>query len=128
MRRAAEAAALALLLGGCAAAEERFAQAQESELAEVTEGRVAGAPVHCIDTRASLQVAGGVLVANDGGRVWVNRNDRRCTGASLDPLVIVEPAIGSQLCRNDRFRTLARGSSIPGPDCRVEDWVPYTKP
>lgn len=128
VRRAAEAAAFALLLGGCAAAEERFSAAQTADLAEETAGRVPGAPVDCVDGRASLRIAGGALIASSTRGVWVNANDRRCPVAGIDPLIIVEPQIGSDVCRNDQFRTLARGSSIAGPTCRVMAWVPYTKP
>ena len=128
MRRAAEAAALALLLGGCAASDARFAEAQRSELAEEIAGRIAGAPVDCVPERAALRITGGALIAVEGGRLWANDNDRRCAGATIDPLVIAEPLTGSRLCRNDRFRTLPRGSSIAGPICRVGAWVPYTTP
>ena len=124
--RAASLAA-ALLLGGCAGVADRIAEGEQRELAELTAGRVAGAPVDCIDARASLRLIGGTLVAQDGGRLWVNANDRRCNGGGIDPLIVTEPLTGSQLCRNDQFRAIPRGTTIGGLTCRVEAWTPYAR-
>ena len=126
MRRAVSLAA-ALLLGGCAGAVDRASDSDQRELAELTAGRTAGAPVDCIDARASLRLIGGALVAQEGGRLWVNANDRSCPGGGIDPLIITEPLTGNQLCRNDRFRAAPRGTTIPGLTCRVLAWTPYAR-
>lgn len=41
--------------------------------------------------------------------------------------VIVEMR-GSQLCRNDQFRVLTPGTSIPSGYCRLGKFTPYTRP
>jgi hypothetical protein len=34
---------------------------------------------------------------------------------------------GSQYCRNDRFRTVSAGSTIPGPSCFLGTFTPYRR-
>jgi hypothetical protein len=132
--RAAKAAALAIALAGCSdlerrldALDARWSKVEDEQLAAATAGRVPGTPVDCVPARAGLQIAGGALVANEGPLLYVNANDRRCAGVAIDPLVIVEPLTGPQICVNDRFRTVPRNTSIPGPFCRIGQWTPYRR-
>ena len=93
-------------------------------------GRVAGKPVRCID----IQRNGGpeivdsqtILYRESGKRVWKTGPVGEC--ASLRPLdtVIVE-VYGGQLCRNDRFRTVSVGMSIPSGYCRFRDFTPFDR-
>lgn len=90
-------------------------------------GRVAGQPQSCISTFSNqgFQVIDGATIAYDLGRVyWVNRLQQACPSLSPHNLVIVERS-GTQLCRGDRIRSQEPGSSIPGPSCSLNDWVPY---
>ncbi len=92
--------------------------------------RVAGAPVRCID----IQRNGGpeivdsqtILYRESGKRIWKTGPVGEC--ASLRPLdtVIVE-IYGGQLCRNDRFRTVSVGMSIPSGYCRFRDFTPFDR-
>ena len=93
-------------------------------------GRVAGKPVRCID----IQRNGGpeivdsqtILYRQSGKRIWKTGPVGECP--SLRPLdtVIVE-VYGGQLCRNDRFRTVSVGMSIPSGYCRFRDFTPFDK-
>ncbi len=94
------------------------------------EGRIAGAPVRCID----LQQLNGpeivdpqtILYRQSGKRIWKTGPVGEC--ASLRPLdTLIVDVYGGQLCRNDRFRTVSGGMSIPSGYCRFRDFTPYDK-
>ena len=115
MIRLAAAAALALAAGP----------------ADPLAGRIAGPARQCVD----LDRLGGPDVLRDGRivyrwtqrRWWVTRPVGRCP--SLRPLTtLVVEVYGTQLCRNDRFRTAEPGSVVPSPTCRFGDFVPYDLP
>ncbi|MCH7863407.1 MAG: hypothetical protein IH998_17535, partial [Proteobacteria bacterium] len=58
--------------------------------------------------------------------LWRNDLASSCPGLRPYPTLIVE-VHGSQLCRNDRFRVLDPGSSIPGAYCMFGKFTPYEK-
>jgi hypothetical protein len=93
-------------------------------------GRVAGTPVRCID----LQQLNGpeivdsqtILYRQSGKRIWKTGPVGEC--ASLRPFdTLIVDVYGGQLCRNDRFRTVSVGMSIPSGYCRFRDFTPYDK-
>lgn len=129
-------AALALLpalaLGACAAqgggrAEERAAK----EIARAIEGRVAGEPVDCVmaSRLRGPQIVDSrtILYRESGRRLWRNDLPDNCPFLRPDRILIVE-LHGSNLCRNDLFSTLDRGSRIPAGKCRLGKFTPYDKP
>ena len=94
-------------------------------------GRVAGKPQRCIAVsltngpnvidRRTIQYDGGTR----GGTIY-RTTIESCP--SLRPLTtLIVDIYGSQVCRNDRFRVLEPGLSIPSAYCRFGDFVPYTK-
>lgn len=100
------------------------------DLANVLGGRVAGAPRDCIstsDTDGPQIVDDHTILYKPVGRtVW--RNDLASACPSLRPYAtLVVEVHGSQLCRNDRFRAVDPGSSIPGPLCFFGKFTPYEK-
>jgi hypothetical protein len=119
---------LALALGGCAAAgpvEDRESAALERQLAE----RVAGEPDRCvprIGATALHAVDRRTLVYDTPGTLWVNRLRGDCPGLRPDSAIVIETS-GDSYCRSDRFRTIAAGSSIPGPTCLLGDFTPYRR-
>ena len=130
MRRSGVAVLAALILGGCAAAHADRGSDDAADLAEALAGRTLGAPQSCIALTSSdgPQVIGENLLYRDGGRLWLSQPVGGCPSLRGDPIIIVE-VYGSQLCRNDRFRTAERGGiGIPGPYCRFGSFVPYAKP
>lgn len=91
-------------------------------------GRVAGAPVNCID----LDRIGGpeivdarVILYRDGRRVWRTEPIGGCPGLRSTDTLQVE-LYGRQVCRNDRFRSRSTGS-LPGRYCRFGSFTPYDK-
>ena len=123
---------LAVALAGCtASAESQRSQAAEADrdLAKATEGRVAGKPQDCIP----INRAGGpqiidkqTLVYTDMGTVYVNRLPAACPSLDRNDTIISE-VYGGNLCRNDRFRSLQPGTSIPGAYCQLGSFTPYRK-
>ncbi|RZT56581.1 hypothetical protein EV283_0634 [Sphingomonas sp. BK036] len=93
-------------------------------------GRIAGTPVRCI----TLQQLNGpeivdsqtILYRQSGKRIWKTGPVGEC--ASLRPFdTMIVDVYGGQLCRNDRFRTVSNGMSIPSGYCRFRDFTPYDK-
>ncbi|WP_206364488.1 hypothetical protein [Sphingomonas pokkalii] len=122
----------AAALAGCAQnadyQAQRDAQARR-ELASALGDRVAGKPQDCISpgmTDGPQIIDTRTLVYRQGGRLY--RNDLVAECPSLAPLttVIVEMR-GNQLCRNDQFRVLTPGNSIPSQFCRLGKFIPYTR-
>lgn len=120
----------AAALMSCTASTEMRGQRSDAELDQALAGRTAGTPVDCID---SMGVNGPQVIDNHtvlyrqtGRVVWRNDLQAECPG--LEPMTTMVIEIhGSQLCRNDHFRTLEPGSSIPGPTCRLGKFTPYRK-
>ncbi|WP_010185274.1 hypothetical protein [Sphingomonas sp. PAMC 26605] len=100
-------------------------------LAKALAGRTPGKPEMCVSPSrvGTPQIIGDrVLLYRDGGRVWRNDLPEACSGLDDDAIVVTE-VFGGQLCRNDQFYTLERtGGSIPGPRCRLGNFVPWDKP
>lgn len=120
----------ALLLTGCATASSG-ASSGEAELAAELQGRTAREAADCVDSSPAraLDIADAdTLVYRTGATIWVNHLPASCPGLRpLDQLVI-EPNLSGRYCRGDRFRSLARGGTIPGAYCRLGDFTPYRRP
>ena len=130
MKGAALALTAALALAGCAGASDRVSASGADELAATLAGRVAGAPTDCVNVSAasgSFRAVGGTLLFSDGARLYRSDPVDGCAFLAGDPIVIVE-ATASRICRNDRFRTVNRGTSIPSPYCRFGAFTPYARP
>jgi hypothetical protein len=96
-----------------------------SELA----GRTAGSPQQCVPVvhNSSLRIADPqTVVYGNGGTIWVNRLDSNCLRSGPSNVVVVEP-MGTQYCRGDRIQSVDPVSKIPGPYCRLGDFVPYRR-
>jgi hypothetical protein len=94
-------------------------------------GRVAGPPQNCV----SLSQTNGPSIIDEhtilytegaGRRIWKTGPVGACP--SLAPLnTLIVDVYGGQLCRNDRFRVLTPGTTIPSAYCRFTQFTPYTK-
>lgn len=121
--RAVAALALAGTIG--AAAPER------DDLAKALAGRVPGKPESCITLGSNdgpqIIDAHTILYRHSGKRVWRTGPIGACP--SLRPLnTLVIEVWGGQLCKNDRFRVVTPGLSIPSGYCRFDSFTPYDKP
>ena len=103
----------------------------EAKLAELLEGRVAGAPVDCIphDSHGagSLTIVDRTAVIyRRGDTIYVNRT---ANPKNLDwnDVLVVERFSGSRLCRQDRIFTHDRGGFGRTGVVFLERFVPYKK-
>jgi hypothetical protein len=123
----------ALLFAGCtASAEQGMSRRAEADrdLTKAIGDRKAGEPTDCINSSFNdgPQIIDRKTVTyRQGQRLWVNNLAAECPGLEPFNTMIVE-LHGSQICRNDQFRVLQPGSSIPGPYCRFGKFTPYSKP
>lgn len=94
-------------------------------------GRVAGPPQQCIDPSFAdgpeVTDNGLIIYRENGRRWWVTRPVGKCPSLRPYTTLIIE-RWGSQLCRNDQFRTREANDIIPSAYCRFDQFVPYTKP
>ena len=117
------------LIAGCAAAEPELDHGNRDPLAREIAGRVAGAPATCVTATPNTTpraVDAATLTFRQGGTLYVNRLPALCPGLRADDRLIIE-VHGARYCRNDTFRALPIGTTIPGPICRLGDFVPYTR-
>lgn len=115
---------LAVTIAGCASPPPA-----SSDVLPDLAGRTAGAPKQCIPRRETggLYIAGPHTIAlQDGRTLWVN-DVPGCVLKSSSDILVVEP-VGAQYCGGDFVKTRDNISLLPGPGCRLNDFVPYTKP
>ncbi|KQM96644.1 hypothetical protein [Sphingomonas sp. Leaf25] len=130
MKRLAWTAA-ALMLGACATPQQQAETEARGDrlLASALAGRTPGTPQNCIPTGFidGPQVIGDSLVYRQNGkRLWRTQVRDRCPFLR-DDQIVVSILYGAQVCRNDRFRLIDRGSQIPSGDCTFGTFVPYDK-
>ena len=130
MRRMLMALALAAVATG-ASARHGYDGNDPAAVAKALAGRVAGTPTSCIDPSRidgpEIIDQHTILYRQTGRRTWRTGPVGACP--SLRPLTtLITEIYGSQMCRNDRFRVLEPGTTIPSGYCRFADFVPYDKP
>ena len=116
---------LAAALAGCTAPPPSASNAPIAEIA----GRVAGPAQRCVTLTQSegLHAANrSTLSVRTGKTVWINQMQEGCSGFGQWDVLVTEP-IGTQYCRGDLVRSLDSVSKIPGPSCRLGDFIPYTR-
>jgi hypothetical protein len=123
----------ALALGGCTGNGELQASRQAEaakDLADALKGRVAGKPQDCLFSPSSASgpqiIDAHTILYREGKRVWRNELADDCRSLDPDDLLVIEMH-GSQICKNDIFRPVDRGSRIPGAYCRFGQFTPYVK-
>lgn len=102
-----------------------------SDAADELAGRVAGPPQTCITTYPAQNVHAldpQTLAYGYGRTIYVNHLLAACPGMRPLNTIIVHAATGNQYCRGDRVSVLEPGAIIPGPQCNLQDWVPYRRP
>jgi hypothetical protein len=92
-------------------------------------GRVAGQPQRCVLTEQGVglqPVNRNTVTLQSGKTIWVNQMQGTCGGFGLWDVMVTEP-VGTQHCAGDLVRSFDPVSKIPGPSCRLGEFVPYTK-
>ncbi|GAA4755678.1 hypothetical protein GCM10023264_23860 [Sphingomonas daechungensis] len=118
--------ALGAILAGCSAPPPN--PANDAPIAEIA-GRIAGPPKNCvlIEQGVGLNIVNrNTLTLHSGRTMYVNQVQGNCGGFRKWDVLVVEP-IGTQYCKGDLVRSFDPVSKIPGPTCRLGDFIPYTK-
>jgi hypothetical protein len=118
-------ASLALFAGPSVAGERLTG---DQKLAKLLEGRVAGEPRSCINTRVNSesQVIDGTAVVYGRGRtIWVNVPANARDLDDNDALLIRQT--GAQLCRQDIVTTFDSSGGFYTGNLFLGDFVPYTR-
>jgi hypothetical protein len=101
----------------------------EAELARAIAGRVAGAPVDCIDihrVRSSHIIPGIAIVYDTGGVIYVNRP--RAGAESMDQWdIMVNRLYSSSLCSIDTVQLIDPGSRMYSGTIFLGEFVPYRR-
>ena len=128
---------MAAAVAGCAPPPPAQVGAQQAKtqarLAELTAGKVAGAPQACLPPYRSddmIVVDDSTIVFRDGpSRVWVMRTQSPCNLLSAGPYALVTHQVGGLgLCRGDIGRVADTLSHSTVGSCVMGDFVPYTRP
>jgi hypothetical protein len=101
----------------------------EAELDRAVAGRVAGAPVDCIDMHRVLSshiIPHTAIVYDTGGTLYVNRP--RAGADSMDQWdIMVNRLYSSQLCSVDTVQLLDQGSRMYSGTVFLGEFVPYRR-
>ncbi len=114
------------LVTGPAVARERLSGDQK--LAKLLEGRVAGTPKSCINTRVnqdSQVIDGTALVYGHGRTIWVNVPYNARDLDDNDALLTRQ--YSSNLCRQDIVTTFDPHGGFYTGNVFLGDFVPYTR-
>lgn len=102
----------------------------EMRLEKMLAGRVAGAPVNCINLGSASSttiIDGKAIVYRSGSKLYVN--EPRSFPQSLDSDdILVTRTFGSQLCSMDVVHMVDRLGGFPRGPVFLGKFVPYTKP
>lgn len=116
-----------LALSGCAAAGEVEDTSEARALSRELATRVAGETRDCVPHRQGQGLSAAdrrTIVYDVPGELWVSRLAADCPGLRPDSTIVIEMS-GGRYCRNDLFRALDPGTTIPGPICRLGSFTPY---
>ncbi len=67
-----------------------------------------------------------IVYRQSGRRIWVSKLREGCPWLRGDRTLIVE-SFGTQVCQNDQFRVLPRGSLIASGSCFFGTFTPYDR-
>lgn len=121
---------LSIALLGLAASAQAARHTPEEDLARAVKGRVAGAPVDCIQLRdiRSSQILPGIGILYDtGGTLYLNRPDHEITSVHADDILVTDTH-GPQLCSIDIVKLLDRSVMMPAGFISLGKFTPYRRP
>lgn len=120
-------AGAALLAAGAAQAERPSPQA---ELAKALAGRVAGAPVDCIDvgrSQSSRVIPGEAIIYRNGNILWLNRPRSGADALTGNEVLVTRTLSARRLCSSDTVVLHDRYSQAQTGLVFLGEFVPYRK-
>ncbi|HEY4145048.1 hypothetical protein [Pinirhizobacter sp.] len=118
----------ALIVSGSVLAASKHDPA--AELAKVLEGRVAGAPVTCINlpqVQSSRVIDHTAIVYDFGSTIYVNYPRGGADSLSSDDILVTKTP-GTQLCKMDIVRMVDRSVGFPKGFVSLGPFIPYKRP
>src|SRR5213075_2230225 len=105
---------------------------EQAQFAQLTEGKVAGAPLSCLPSWRSNDMIviddNTVAFRNGPGNVYINHMQGGCMGIDHGRNALVTRTPGPTLCRGDIAQVLDVASRVTMGSCVFGDFVPYTRP
>lgn len=114
----------ATLVAGAAVARDAD---DARDLAKALAGHVPGKTSECIDPQSAsgpTVIGHDTLLYHQGSTIWKTNVIGPCPALDDDVTVITD-IWGGQLCKNDKFRVLEHGMSIPSAYCRLGSFQQY---
>lgn len=103
---------------------------EQRRLADFIGGRTAGPPMRCISAASGMQIRaiGDKIVANWGGRRWVNNVQGSCRMAdNSNNILRTESNAVGQYCENETFRVISTSGGLTMGSCMLGPWIPYER-
>ncbi|MFT4027663.1 MAG: hypothetical protein QM676_12790 [Novosphingobium sp.] len=122
-------AATSLAIGaGAMTAEAKPRLTGQERLAQLTAGRVAGAPVSCISQsdRSDMEIVDKTAIVYGSGRTIYVNQPRNASDLDSDD-ILVTSLHGSQLCKLDSVRLHDRSTQANIGFVMLGDFVPYRR-
>lgn len=122
--------------GSCTVAPPYESQAQvarsQAKFAQLTEGKVAGAPVSCLPSYRMNDMTviddGTLAFGNGSSLVYINHmSGGPCTNLQGGNNTLVTKTSSSTLCRGDIAQVVDLTARIPVGSCVFGDFVPYKR-
>lgn len=121
---------LLIAAAALAAVPATAAAPPEERLARMLDGRVAGAPVDCInqrDIRSSQIIDKTAIVYQVGAKLYVNRPRSGASWLDRNDILVTRTVGTSQLCRIDPVNLVDRTALFPSGFVTLGEFVPYTR-
>jgi hypothetical protein len=127
---------IAASVGSCAMGPPTPSPAQvaqsQAKFAQLTAGKVAGAPRSCLPTYRSSDMVviddDTIAFRNGPGQVYVNHmQGGGCLNIDGGRNALITRTVGPTLCRGDIAQVFDTGARIPIGSCVFGDFVPYTR-
>ena len=107
-----------------------IAARSQARFAELTAGKVAGAPTNCLPPYRQndmVVIDDNTIAFRDGrSRVYVNHLNGGCNNLESGHYALVTHPLTGQLCRGDIAQVVDLTNRITVGSCVIGDFVPYT--
>ena len=75
-----------------------------------------------------IEAIGNKVVAEWGGRRWVNQVQGSCRMAGIgSTFLVTEADPAGQYCENETFKVMSTSGGLIMGTCTLGPWVPYTR-
>lgn len=124
--------ALTGTIAGCSAVAPPVARSPQAqaELQQQLAGRVAGAPVACIQpyqSREMIAVDDNTVLFKRGNMIYRNDPPGGCNGLGSGFYTLVTRSSGSGLCRGEIATVADLSTGMTVGSCSLGEFVPYTR-